>query len=770
MGAQQYVAHIHWHDTPGIMGGDQTDMPANAFIVCEDVDLSQGAPRRLGGRALIGTTSVAASSGIRAGYDWDRDGSSQQDIVLTSSGTVWMETASGSGSYTALVTGLTGFASNTAYHPCFVEGGNEVTGAERKLFLFSGINPAYVLTGTGNTMATLTYPPGDWTGTDYPIFGTVHDSRLWAGGVRASPHRIYYSDDEDHEKFTTAIFRDSARFDGTAYLAKGTDLTGNANGKKGLVSMWLKMKDGTNGQTMSIVNTANGNFIIRRTNQDKIQIQGLGTTATAVLKLTSDSSINSNDGWFHVMASWDLSVSDVDMYINGQVDLACGSIIVNADIDYTDTAHYIGNNAAAGQAFNGRMSQMYLNYAEYLNLSFTGNRNLLYDSLDNGARGLASDASDVTGTAPIVYLNNTATNFETNLGGGGNYTETAGVLISSPNVAPGNRGGDPGSFNVFPGLGSLLVAAVSLKGFLVCFKQPRGIFAVNTQSTDVTQWQQQILSHNIGIAYPKAFVVAEGELIFMSSDGDFHAVSIIQNDEQSEASITKVTRFDQWVDKNLSKASLPLGLNTAVYDASRKRAMFHWNSYGHSNGAAIMCVDLNKESPRFQVMDTTSIQSRASVWLSRDGNNIPRPVVGSTSNGQYYFYPSATTYNIETAAGGGAANWPTFNIRTPNMDFKEVDQALRDVRKNGRWLEIVYEPCTGTVTLAAEIFWDGNSTATITFPISASTGIGYARRRLDGAGRTFGVRLYHPTPSTTTHAFAISNLNVYFVPGAQSPT
>lgn len=766
MAQQHSVAHIRWYDTPGVFGGNHANIPPNAFILAEDVDFSRHNPRRLGGRALLGTPSTAASSGIRGGYDWDRDGSSQQDIVVTVSGTVWMETASGSGSYVALVTGLSGFGAATAgspggSSPKFVEGGLEIAGNDRKLFMFSRLNPVYVLTGTGATMATIAYPTSDWKNDDYPIFGCGHDGRIWAGGVRANPHRIYYSDDEDHEKFTTAIFSESVKFDGASYLARGADLTGSADSQVGFVSFWVKFKNGTNHLPMYIIDSTGSTIDVHRTQQNKFRVRAENSAGTTVLSMTSKKNYNHKDGWIHFAAAWNLATPEGYMRINGVDDLATGGTFTAATIDYTVANHYIGAAETATGFLNGKIQQLYLNTAEFLDISESGNMQKLYD---NGAVSFGATGNFVTDNQPIVYMFNTAT-WSTNLGSGGNYTLT-GSLSYVADVPPGELGGDPGSFNVFPGFGSILINAVSLKGWLVCFKRPGGVFAINTQDLDPANWSQQVLSHTIALAYPKAAVIVEGELVFMSSDGDFHAVSIIQNDEQSEASITEVSRFDQWIEANTTLSSIQSMLNSAVYSPDTKTAMFDYNLYGHTAGSGVVCIDFNQQQPRFYTMETTSGQHNQSVWLSRDSNNVFRPVVGSVTNGEYYFFPSATTYGTETTVG----SVPVFNMRTPNMDFHEIDESLADKRKNGRWLEIVYEPCTGTATLAAEIFWDGNSYATITFPIAASTGIGYARRRLNGAGRTFGARIYHPLPSTTTHAFALSGMNVYFSPGAASPT
>ena len=81
-----------------------------------------------------------------------------------------------------------------------VEGGEETPGNPRKLFIFSHNNQVQVITAAGITYNTLSTPSADFSTSNYPHFGIVHQNRLWV----FLPHRVYASTTGDHENFTGA--------------------------------------------------------------------------------------------------------------------------------------------------------------------------------------------------------------------------------------------------------------------------------------------------------------------------------------------------------------------------------------------------------------------------------------------------------------------------------------------------------------------------------------------------------------------------------------
>lgn len=218
-------------------------------------------------------------------------------------------------------------------------------------------------------------------------------------------------------------------FDGTNdYMLRGANLTGIANGKKGIVSFWMKLGGGDG--ALQCVWETNGTFFeIQRTAGNTIVVQGYNVAgAVRQLILTSTTGYVAASGWFHVLASWDLSITTGHLYINNTNDLAGGSTLINNDLGYSQANHAIGATVAAASKLNADLAEFYFNMAEYLDLSVAGNRAKFISGgkpVDLGATGALP-----TGTQPIVYVKGPAAAFATNLGSGGNFTVT-GTLTNA---------------------------------------------------------------------------------------------------------------------------------------------------------------------------------------------------------------------------------------------------------------------------------------------------------------------------------------------------
>lgn len=142
-------------------------------------------------------TSENNQPSILGGHDWDHDGNTQRTVALFSNGAYWKD--SGGGIFSAI---LANGLNVTDISTKFVECGKEVAANNRKLFLFTGKNAVQVLSADTSPATALATPPSDWSGTNQPYFGALHEGRVFAGGNDNDPHRIYYSTENDHEDFT----------------------------------------------------------------------------------------------------------------------------------------------------------------------------------------------------------------------------------------------------------------------------------------------------------------------------------------------------------------------------------------------------------------------------------------------------------------------------------------------------------------------------------------------------------------------------------------
>lgn len=165
-------------------------------LTFEDVTL-----RKEGGAAKYNSTAITGTPDILAGHDWDHDGSTQRSIVVTSAGAIIRD--DGSGDYNGGTTLKSGLSVTTATVPVIVEGGAEVAVNDKKLFFFTGSNAVQVLDANGATTGDLATPPTDWSGSNQPKAGVVHEGRMWGMGNANDPHRTYYSLATNHEDFTS---------------------------------------------------------------------------------------------------------------------------------------------------------------------------------------------------------------------------------------------------------------------------------------------------------------------------------------------------------------------------------------------------------------------------------------------------------------------------------------------------------------------------------------------------------------------------------------
>ena len=175
-------------------------VPITALIKANNVTFENGTIQKEGGTTKYNSTAISGTPTIEAGVDWNHNGITQRMVVVTGAGDILKDSGNGTFPVT-LKSGLT----MTDVIPTFSAGGKEVAANNRKLITFTGINAAQVLSADGATTSDLTTPPADWTGTNQPTFGILHEGRLWGGGNGNDPHRLYYSDTGNHENMTGGV-------------------------------------------------------------------------------------------------------------------------------------------------------------------------------------------------------------------------------------------------------------------------------------------------------------------------------------------------------------------------------------------------------------------------------------------------------------------------------------------------------------------------------------------------------------------------------------
>ena len=207
-------------------------------------------------------------------------------------------------------------------------------------------------------------------------------------------------------------------FDGSTYLTRGADLDGNADGKAFTLSTYFDVRS-TNSNDVIIANasTDSGSGIyVRRQITNVIQVKARNSSGTLILNAstTQTYTTTSNPGRHHLLITANLaSAGACHIYVDGVEDTSV-STFTDDTIDFTKTNFSVGATTSGTDTFTGCLGQLYFNLAY---------DNTPTDYYNDGYVDFGTDGSGPTGSQPILFLNNTLSTWQTNLGSGGGMTE-----------------------------------------------------------------------------------------------------------------------------------------------------------------------------------------------------------------------------------------------------------------------------------------------------------------------------------------------------------
>lgn len=225
---------------------------------------------------------------------------------------------------------------------------------------------------------------------------------------------------------TTAVV-----FDGTNdSMARGADLTGNADSKSGLISFWIKFNGG-DGSSQIVYGDNDISGTVFKNASDNIEIQFENASSVDILNVKSTETVTVSSGWTHVLIAYDLATTTTQIIVDG-VSGRTETTVTDDTIDYTRTNHIIGEFLTFFR-LNADIADLYINFGETLDISVEANERKFRDA--NGKPvDLGSDGSLPTGTAPIMFFradSGTPSSFATNRGTGGNMTITGTLTQAS---------------------------------------------------------------------------------------------------------------------------------------------------------------------------------------------------------------------------------------------------------------------------------------------------------------------------------------------------
>lgn len=195
-----------------ILAGQGGFNPSQNFDAIPYTDLLQAknirydgmAWRKVPGLALYDNVAVTGTPNCISGLDFWSDATTQRQITVWDNGKAYKETSE---DVDSVELGNSYTVSNSP--PILLACGQEISGNNRKVIMFSqGQAPVY-LNADANTFATMNNVPSDWSSTNQPMAGIMHDRRVYAFGNPAAKHAIYVSAIDDHTNFLRFDLSDS---------------------------------------------------------------------------------------------------------------------------------------------------------------------------------------------------------------------------------------------------------------------------------------------------------------------------------------------------------------------------------------------------------------------------------------------------------------------------------------------------------------------------------------------------------------------------------
>lgn len=176
----------------------QSSIPPTDYIIANNVQIFDNQIEKMAGSRKFNSTSLGSE--IVGMFDWFPTATIQRLIALTANGKVYRDT--GDKTFTGQVAIESDLGTLTS-DVQMVEGGSEVTGNDKKLFIYTGQRQVQKITADGVITEDISNPAADWA-TSFPKFGILHRGRMFAFGNGNSKHRVYASPATDHEDFVGA--------------------------------------------------------------------------------------------------------------------------------------------------------------------------------------------------------------------------------------------------------------------------------------------------------------------------------------------------------------------------------------------------------------------------------------------------------------------------------------------------------------------------------------------------------------------------------------
>lgn len=265
------------------------------------------------------------------------------------------------------------------------------------------------------------------------------------------------------------------------------------------------------------------------------------------------------------------------------------------------------------------------------------------------------------------------------------------VYYSNPGNHEDFTAASAGTVGVYSGTGDRIKQIMSFKEhFLLVFKEPVGIYYVDTTSPNVADWSVGVISSEIGVASPQSAVMTESDVFFVDYNLNFQFLSGIQEfGKIGTKNLSDLHRMSLFVARNV-RTSRRNYIRVLYYAEKREIQVGVTSSLATRNDMRIIVDMSDPTRPRFR---TDTISPCEGLWSRRDGAGlVQRPVGGST--GQAAYLMDWTDFD------NGASGTYVSLVETSTLDF-----GAPTLRKHGDFLTIVGNRTAGIVHV--DTYWDG---------------------------------------------------------------
>ena len=359
---------------------------------------------------------------------------------------------------------------------------------------------------------------------------------------------------------------------------------------------------------------------------------------------------------------------------------------------------------------------------------------------------------------------------------GGNASDPHRLYYSSVTnheVYTGSGAGAAGTIPIYPGQGEKLVAAYSIRGALILWKYPVGVYVLQTQDPDPTTWNVEVLSRAVGAVNAHCVVPIENDLLYLDHSGSVHLLTATTDfGDFNTSNLSEIADMRPFIEKEINRAKLQR--SQGIYYTTRRQAWFFMPRLNSDIPDLRLQIGFDRQlqggqqqtPPRFFMSrrDTAS-----ALWLRPNAlEGILKPTIGSEDGNVYLLDDEDRNKN-----GQGYQ----IQFSTPNSDLAFLDPSLATKHKTAQFLEISFDP-EGAWDLLVDVYWDDVYTATVPFNMGGGGGVlGYmvlgsdtfgasgvkaARRRVPGSGRYFRMTC---TNDGLNQNVSISGFHLSFVPG-----